>query len=173
MIKAYACGTNYIGTGNDLSECINDSKDWNTIFKNQGFTVTLLQEKQDLKSNFRPAIQSLVKQLKNGEIIGFGVSQSGHGTTGTDANGVKHEGLYFTDGVYWDYEFEEDISGIPDGKSAFFAFDTCFSQGMLKLIGSIDKVRYVHTDEIPEPKGLRRGFRDVITENGIYITNSF
>jgi metacaspase-1 len=171
MIRASCLGTNYIGTGNDLSECVNDAKDMTTLLKGQSFVVDTFLEKDVTSVRFRTELTKLVDMAVNGEITGAAFTHSGHGTQGYDPKEADFydEGCYFTDGVVWDKEVAQILSRIPAGFPFFMFLDTCFSGGMMKAARK-NKIRFV-PPKIPIPLHAkpRMGFKEAITMNAIYI----
>jgi hypothetical protein len=168
MKKANCFGTNYLNTGNDLSECVNDANDMTTLLNGQVFEVSKYLEKQDTKVKFKAELISLVDKAISGEITGAAQTQSGHGTNGHDANGVLHEGLYFTDSVFWDYEIAPILERIPEGFPFFLFWDVCFAGGLMKKAGA--KIKFIHTDEVPLAIPVRGTIREIASNNAIYFS---
>jgi len=163
MRKEASClGTNYVGTNSELYQCVHDAEDMSSLFGFLGFYTTTIFEKQVTKVKFLSELNRLVDLSISGEVSGIANTHSGHGT-----NNLGHEGLYFLDGVVWDYEIVEILSKIPKGFPFFIFWDVCFSGGMLKKAGA--KVRYFPTTEIPKYSQLK-GMKESVSLNAIYIS---
>jgi len=164
-------GTNYIGSGNDLSWCVKDAQDMTSFLKSLGFKVDTYLEKEVTKTKFIYELSMLVSDAINGNITGAVFTHSGHGTQGYNSleTDFYDEGCYFLDGIVWDDQVAEILKNIPDGFPFFIFLDTCFSGGMMKMIGH-NKIKFVHTDTISPLSKLKKGLKESIKENAVYIS---
>jgi hypothetical protein len=170
MKRAICLGTNYEGTPNELSWCVKDATDLSTLFRGYGFNVTTLTEHQVSRESFIDCLNGLVDQATSGEITGFILTSSGHGTQRYSPSEPDYydEALYFLDGIVLDDEVRTILDRLPEGLPNFLFFDHCFSGGMMKKIGG-DKIRFVPS-KIPIPIGAkpRRMFRSI--GNEVYMS---
>jgi len=146
------------GSANDLKGCLNDQVNvyyWLRTYYPE-FTIYVFKETLVIKKNFREWFMKFKNQLRPGDDL-F-VHNSGHGTRGFDRQGEEadgySEGIYFADGVLWDYEFREMLTGIPDGARVTLALDICHSGGAVSRANDYFKNRFIETDRIPE--GIKR-----------------
>lgn len=87
--RALCIGTNYVGTGYNLSGCINDVLDWSELLQKRGFTVSSLVEERATRENILTAISEHVGNAKmNDSVI---ITFSGHGTFVRDLDGDEDD----------------------------------------------------------------------------------
>ena len=172
MKLGYELGTNYEGTSAQLSWCVEDAKDMSEFYKKWGFVPHAILEAQVTAASFRARLKELVDKAKKGEITAAVFSHSGHGTKGYNPEepDFYDEGAYFIDGIVWDNEVAEIVSGIPEGFPFFALWDLCFSGGLMRLISG-DKIKYIQTCDVPPTARPRLGFKEALS-NAIVITAS-
>ena len=161
MKRAICLGTNYEGTPNELSWCVKDAIDLSGVFFSHGFSVTTLTENNVGRNVFLSALCELVDQAISGQITGFVLTSSGHGSQSFNADEPDYydEVLYFLDGYVYDNEVRAILDRLPEGFPNFLFFDHCFSGGMMRK-SSKDKIRFVPSDvSIPATAKPRRFLR--------------
>jgi hypothetical protein len=148
----FAIGSGYYGTQNDLD---GPPKDFNNVTnfiksKYPEFTIKKFLDLAVTRASFRDNIKAQILNMKSGDILL--IYYSGHGTNGVDVNEPDRlrEGLYFTDGTFWDDEFNEILQLTPEGGKVIVALDSCFAKGSTTTKGDIrNKSKFVQTQEIP------------------------
>lgn len=146
--KAILIGSNYTGTINQLSGCINDVNEWKTLLTSWGFTIDYFMT--DLESGINYAskdnilnnLTTFINSLNSGD-VGF-IYYSGHGTMVVDeANGDEISGKdsvivpadYKTAGLIIDDVIRSKLIQAKTGVNIFAGFDSCDS-------GSVCDLRY-------------------------------
>jgi len=123
----------YPGTGSDLSGCINDAKDWAAVFKQRGFSVQILTDKQATRQGILSAMQNMITSAVNGDSIVF--QYSGHGTYIPDEDGDEPDGTdeclcphdLTTKGPITDDELFELFNSKASGVKLVMFSDSCHS----------------------------------------------
>lgn len=84
--RALIVGINYVGTGHDLSGCINDAKNMDNLLRTKfGFTdVKLVLEKEATTQNIKDQLRWLVSGCRPGDTLFF--HYSGHGSQMLDTS---------------------------------------------------------------------------------------
>lgn len=80
----------YPGTGNDLAGCVNDAKDWGAAFKDRGFTVARLLNRDATGKNMRESIREVIAKARSGDVVA--IQYSGHGSFVPDENSDESDG---------------------------------------------------------------------------------
>lgn len=123
-----------------LSGCVNDAKDWSTVFDGLGFEqVDLLLDKEATQDRLRTALRDLVQSGHPGDALVF--QYSGHGTSFDDQPGTRHDEddgkdeaivpVDFQKGRFiLDDELFEIFDELRDGVALTCFFDCCHSGTM-------------------------------------------
>jgi len=169
-IESIHIGNNYPGTGNDLTWCVKDSTDFTSQFQDWRFDTKTPNEVKE-PSVFLEYFYNLVHRFRTGLNKGFGFTFSGHGTrkyTSTGEDDFYNEAEWLENGIVLDDEIGEIVNLIPDGCPNFIFFDSCHSQGAMRLYGgnANNKIKYVPPDFIIP--GARKKVREIVG-NEIYF----
>ena len=126
----------YNGWSGQLSGCINDARDMQTIARAMGYSPSLMTDSQATAANVVRAIGQAAQQLNAGDILLL--TYSGHGGQVQDANGDEPDGQDET-WVLWDRMLIDDElyalwSRFRAGVRVFVLSDSCHS-------GTVTKVR--------------------------------
>jgi len=169
MRKAICFGTNYEGTANALTWCVKDAQDWGKFFMNLGFIVELYLEHEVSKQVFKEKLKELVVNSVSGDILG--VTYSGHGSRKYNhaEEDFYDETLYFLDGMLIDDEVREILDFLPDGVQLFLFFDSCHSEGMMRLLGE-NAIKYIQPDFVIPGAKLRRSWRFELPGKEVFIS---
>lgn len=141
---------NYPGTGNDLSGCVNDARDWKQVLEERKYEVSLLLDDQAKKANIIESLRTLVAGGKEHDTIVF--TFSGHGSWIPDEHGDELDGM---DEMIcpWDidqqqYLLDDELADLFESKHPgvriFFISDSCHS-------GTVSKF-----EPVPIPPGATR-----------------
>ncbi len=135
MAKVALCiGINdYPGTGNDLSGCVNDARDWSSALKAREFTVTLLLNRDATGAAIRSALRQHVANAKSGDVVV--VTYSGHGSFVPDEDGDEPDGTdeclcpydIFSKGPITDDELYEIYADKERSVRVVMISDSCHS----------------------------------------------
>ncbi len=134
MKRSLHIGINdYPGTGNDLSGCVNDARDWEAALARRDFQTASITDAQATKANMVEAIQKLVDETGRDDISVL--TYSGHGTWVPDTDDDEadgrdealcphdiHEGRVLTDD-----ELYEIFGHRRRGARIVFVSDSCHS----------------------------------------------
>lgn len=132
--KALCVGINdYPGTGNDLSGCVNDAKDWKAELERRGYAVTLLLDGQATRAKMGEELVRLVQDASAGDSLVF--TYSGHGSWLPDDDSDEVDGrdemLCPHDIFQNHYLMDDDLAEIfgrkPPGVHLYFISDSCHS----------------------------------------------
>ena len=144
--SALLVGINYVGTGNELFGCINDTKNVQDLLKTKyNFTdIRLLNDEtadKPTKQNILDGLKTLLNNAKSGDTVFF--MFSGHGTCTADLNGDEMDGrdelIMPIDAVslgtcILDDELNKVVrDGLKPGVKMIALFDCCFSGTVLDL----------------------------------------
>lgn len=149
---------NYVGSANDLSGCINDQIDVETILNIYygDFDIRKFRDSQVTTTRFKNELESAVSVLRSGDVLL--VHYSGHGTQVADRSGDEPDGydeaLYLYDGVLIDDDINGILNNIPQGGIVVLALDSCFS-GTATRLKNGDKKRFI-APEKPRSKVMRQ-----------------
>lgn len=154
--RALCIGINdYPGTANDLSGCVNDANDWAAALKAQGFSTTVLLDRQASGDGIRKGIKALLAGLKKGDSAIL--TYSGHGSYVPDLDGDEADGMdecicpwdIMTKGEITDDELFRLYSDRASGVKLVVFSDSCHS-------GTVSKAAAVDLLPPSMPKGPRR-----------------
>jgi len=154
MKRALCFGiNNYPGTENDLSECINDAKDWAARLKELGFTAEIYLDASVTIENFTRLLSREVGLATAGDWLI--IQYSGHGTYGVDINGDEGDGydeaLYLYNGALYDDKIREILKYLQARVHIVFILDSCFSGTATRKPVGIPKtkIRFVQPQNLP------------------------
>jgi len=124
-----------------LFGCVNDSREWGTLFQALGFTVTSLHNDAATRSAITDTLALHVRQLRAGDI--FLLQYAGHGTQFPDDTGDEPDGKdealcpvdMMTAGFIRDDEIRTIMNRIPDGARVIAFIDCCHSSSMARAAG--------------------------------------
>ncbi|PTY08353.1 hypothetical protein DB347_01865 [Opitutaceae bacterium EW11] len=122
-----------------LSGCVNDARQWETAFKNLGFTTETLLDEQATRDAMLGRITSLVTESRAGDVVV--VQYAGHGTQLEDLNGDEDdsydEALCPIDYPSGRFLIDDDLADvfdrIPDGVNVTVFTDCCHSGTITRL----------------------------------------
>lgn len=141
MKKAICIGINdYPGTESDLAGCVNDAKDWASLLKSYGFSVSMLLDKQVTGSVMREAFNDLVDLSKRGDSLV--ITYSGHGSFVPDTSGDEWDKNdeclcpydIVENGPIADDEIHDIFSNLSRGVKCVFISDSCHSGTVTKMM---------------------------------------
>ena len=104
-----------------LFGCVNDSRQWEDLFRGLGYTVTALRDQTATRQGITEALANHVSQLKSGDV--FLLQYAGHGTQFPDDSGDEPDGKdealcpvdMMTAGFIRDDEIRTILNRIPPG----------------------------------------------------------
>lgn len=148
----FAIGKGYPGIQNDLD---GPPKDFDHVInfitnKYPEFTIKKFLDLEVTRASFRDNVKAQILNMKSGDVLL--IYYSGHGTNGLDINEPDRlrEGIYLTDGTFWDDEFNEILQLTPEGGKVIVVLDSCFAKGSTTTKSNIrNKSKFVQTQEIP------------------------
>ncbi len=125
----------YNGWDGQLSGCINDARDMQTIASGLGYTTTLMTDSQATAANVMRAIGQAAQALVSGDILML--TYSGHGGQVNDANGDESDGQDET-WVLWDRMVLDDElfslwSQFSAGVRIVMLSDSCHSGTVARM----------------------------------------
>lgn len=131
--------SDYASPANDLSYCDDDAMDWKSYFQSQGYSVTVLLDRQATATAIINALQALANAEDGDDIVA--VTYSGHGYY---SRSYRKSGWVSTDEYL---VLSSDVAAITNtfDSSAIFMFHDCcnagtFSDcnraGMVNVVGS-------------------------------------
>jgi len=141
MAKHAVCvGINdYPGSGNDLSGCVNDAKDWASLLKDVfGFEdVKVLLDAKAKRQAIVDAMSALVTGADPGDVLAF--TYSGHGTWVYDTEDPdeadnRDEAWFAHDGILLDDTIRSVILGLTEGARLTVISDSCHSGGVTRAM---------------------------------------
>jgi hypothetical protein len=145
-------GGGYPGTQNDLTGPPYDLKHVREFLSSKypEFAVNYLSDSDVTRNSFASTVKKYIALLIPGDVLL--IYYSGHGTNGYDPNESdgRREGIYLTDGPYWDDEFALLLQSIPIGAKVIIVLDSCFARGSSSdkiFTGNVSK--FVQTQTIP------------------------
>lgn len=156
----FGIGSGYPGVQNDLIGPPYDLRHVKDFLasKYPEYIVKTFADTEVTRYSFGNTIKRQIAVLKPGDNLL--IYYSGHGTNGVDyeeADGYR-EGIYLTDGTYWDDEFTLVLQDIPQGANVIIVLDSCFARGSTIPKGCvICKRKFVQTQPIvPEIKKTKQ-----------------
>lgn len=155
--RALLVGINYVGTGNQLRGCINDSNNMNAFLTSKGFTdIKMVLEKEATTSGIKAALEWLVADTAPGDVIVF--HYSGHGSqlpSNNEPDGFEEIicpiDLNWTDRVITDDTLRTIFDKVPNGVNTTVILDCCHSGTMLDQTESLNDTKLKEIDGIPIP----------------------
>jgi hypothetical protein len=129
--RALLVGINYVGTGNELRGCINDSHNMQALLIAHGFdSITLMLEKEATTAGILAALDKLVTGVIPGDVIVF--HYSGHGSqlpSNTEPDGFEEIicpiDLNWMDKVITDASLRDIFNKVPNGVNTTVILDCC------------------------------------------------
>lgn len=145
--RALFVGINYVGTGNQLKGCINDSNNMKTLLGSQGFTeVEQILEKDATTAGIMAGLERLVLNTVPGDVIVF--HYSGHGSqlpSADEADGFEEIicpiDLDWIKKVITDKSLRDVFNKVPNGVNTTVILDCCHSGTMLNQTESLDTTK--------------------------------
>lgn len=186
--NALLIGINYIGTSSQLSGCINDTANVQTLLRNKyaysNFTfLTDMTEVKPTKQHIIDALTKLLTDAKEGDRCFF--LYSGHGTNTPDWSGDELDGqdelivplgATSISGCLMDDEIYSIIqTNLKRGVSLFMLFDSCFSGTIVDLKYSYltDTADVVVNPNVADTEGtiiVISGCKDTQTSADAYVS---
>jgi len=133
----------YPGTGNDLSGCVNDVKDWIDLLQLQHkFRVERLLNDEATCENIKSALSKMIGEAEPGDNVIF--QFSGHGSFVPDEDGDESDGVDeclvpydFSNGVLLDDDLYKIFSSKKPGVKAVFIADCCHSGTVCRMFSLV------------------------------------
>lgn len=165
---------NYPGTGNDLSGCVNDAKDWKKALEQRGFEVDTLLDSQATAKAIREALEDKVRTASKGDTVVF--TFSGHGSWLPDDDGDEVDGRdemlcpHDVDdgGAVMDDDLHEIFRQRASGVRLVFISDSCHSGTVSKMFRPPPEVaahyarpRFLHPREFVKSKKVLKAIDKV------------
>ena len=162
MRRALSIAINEYGGQYQLGACLEDSRLWTALFRDMGFEVTTLHDRQATRASVTVAIETLLRSARPGDVLAL--HYSGHGTRFPDLDGDEEEdgkddALVPIDGLSDNgYLIDDDIRLLFDGLNpqvdfTFFA-DCCHSGTISRFtVGSKEvprRARHASSEPTPE-----------------------
>jgi len=158
---------NYPGIFNDLKGCVNDAKDWSTLFQALGFETSLILDAQATKANVKAALRGLIEATNAGDVAVF--TYSGHGTQVSDKNSDEgdpyDEAVYLYDGTVIDDDLRAILNGIHPQATLVIISDSCFSGSVTRIAPEPALPRFIPPTVSTVNKMARRSF--LVPESGM------
>jgi hypothetical protein len=143
--KAILIGSNYTGTPNQLTGCINDVNEWKNLLPSWGFSIEYFMTDLEQginyasKANILTNLALFVNSLASGD-VGF-IYYSGHGSQIRDTNGDEISGKdsvivpadYASSGFIKDDDIRSILTLGKSGVNIFTGFDSCNSGSVCDL----------------------------------------
>lgn len=128
--------TDVYGAGNDLSGCINDARDMQSLAVAQGFQTQLMTDEGATAATVISAISGAAQSLRSGDILFL--TYSGHGSNVTDTSGDETDGLDETwclyDRMLIDDELYQLWGQFQAGVRIIMLSDSCHSGTVARMI---------------------------------------
>jgi len=123
-----------------LSGCVNDSRDWEKLFRSMGYKVGTLRDDAATRSGITDALSDHVSRLQAGDVFLF--QYSGHGTQFDDDSGDEADGQdealcpfdMMTAGFVRDDDIRLIVNRVPPGALAVGFIDCCHSGSIARMI---------------------------------------
>ena len=125
----------YYGSGNDLSECVNDAERMHELAKARGYEPKLLTNSRATVQAFTTFMKDAAGSLKKGDFLL--ISDSSHGTydDGIVNGRVKRQtAICLHDRIFWDYEFRKLLMAFKTGVTITWMADCCFAESNWRFI---------------------------------------
>jgi hypothetical protein len=106
--------SDYSGTANDLTYCDDDATDWKARLQTEGYSVTVLLDRNATKTSIEDAVDALAGQSIAGNEIAL--CYSGHGSKGN----IVTTDLYYISSTWFKTKFANATS-----TKMMFCFDAC------------------------------------------------
>ncbi len=106
--------SDYSGTSSDLQYCDDDANDWKTRLQAEGYSVTIILDRNATKSAIESAVNTLASRSVAGNTIAF--CYSGHGSSGN----IVTTDLYYISSSWFKTKFTNSTS-----TKMMFCFDAC------------------------------------------------
>lgn len=157
---------NYPGFGNDLSGCVNDTKDWAARLKERGYKVKTFLNSRATPKTYLAALDELIEAGKT-DGARLVLQNSSHGTQIRDKDGDEQDGydealyLFGRSGqpTVLDDEIWIRLSKLNPKSFLTLICDSCFSGTMTRRVG---RNRYLKTVKRLEKRlPVRRLFRSI------------
>ncbi len=140
--RAVCVGINYPGTSAQLSGCVNDANDWETLLSGAGYQVTKLLDASATKAAIIGTLREEVSRLGWGDKLVF--TYSGHGTWLPDRNGDEIDGRdealcpidFMRGNLITDDELNELFGSYPTGSSILLLSDSCHSGTLARSLAA-------------------------------------
>jgi hypothetical protein len=125
---------------NTLAGCVNDSQEWETLFRSMEFSVGALRDEAATRQAIMDGLASHVGRLKAGDTFLF--QYAGHGTQFDDQAGDEPDGKdeafcpvdMMTAGFIRDDDIRTILNGVPAGALAIGFIDCCHSGTIARLV---------------------------------------
>lgn len=134
-----------------LAGCINDSRTWASVFRQQGFEVIDLVDGEATRDAILGQLESLVRASEPGDVLLF--QYAGHGTTLPDLDGDELDGQ---DEAFVPYDYQQGAflldddlgkiwDAIPHGVNVTTFIDCCHSGTLNRMLPGGDLRRALHS----------------------------
>ncbi|HCT29277.1 MAG TPA: hypothetical protein DIW31_00740 [Bacteroidales bacterium] len=121
--------SDYSGTANDLQYCDDDATDWKARLQAEGYSVTVLLDRNATKAAIESAVNTLASQSIAGNEIAF--CYSGHGSKGN----IVTTDLYYIASSW----FKTKFSAAKSTKM-MFCFDACQIGAMATALNATGRI---------------------------------
>ncbi len=129
--RALLVGINYVGTGNELHGCINDSNNMQSLLSSSEFNdIVMVLEKDATTTGILSALNNLVSGAVPGDVIVF--HYSGHGSqlpSNNEPDGFEEIicpiDLNWMDKVITDANLRDIFNKVPNGVNTTIILDCC------------------------------------------------
>ena len=167
---ALCIGIDAYAAPNTLQGCVNDSQEWEGLFRGMNCTVTALRNEAATRATITKTLSDHVSQLKARDVFLF--QYAGHGTQFDDDTGDEPDGKdealcpvdMMTAGFIRDDEIRAILNRVPAGALAIGFMDCCHSGSITRMmrdlkIGDANNKRPRAIDPTPEMIAVHRRTR--------------
>lgn len=143
----------YPGNANDLSGCLNDSRDMKQVLNAlyPGFFIKSFSNALCTVANFISQVTVAIGCLEPGDFLV--IHYSGHGSQSYDPHGDEADGydeaICLYDGMVIDDDIRKALMAIPEGATVVLMMDSCFSGSITRHFHPMLN-RYYQNPDLPQ-----------------------